>query len=72
MRNEEDIKLFKISIIPYLMKAWHKNNVELANIIEKYDIFGYIDDCYESYEYMGVGGVIADIEEFIKEAGGKI
>jgi len=68
--REDKLLVFKISLIPYLMKAWHKDNFEISAILEQYHLLPYIDASYEIYQTMGVKGVIEDLEEFIDEQGG--
>lgn len=69
----EDKQLtFKISLIPHLMRAWHKDNFEISAILEQYRLLPYIDDSYEIYQTMGVKGVIEDLEELIEKQGGCI
>lgn len=68
-RNDK-LLTFKISLIPYLMKAWHKNSFEISAILEQYRLLPYIDASYEIYQTMGVQGIIEDLEEFIDEQGG--
>ncbi len=68
--REDKLLDFKISLIPYLMKAWNKDNFEISTILERYQLLPYIDASYEIYQTMGVQGIIEDLEEFIDEQGG--
>ncbi len=68
--REDKLLDFKISLIPYLMKAWNKDNFEISTILERYQLLPYIDASYEIYQTMGVQGIIEDLEEFIEEQGG--
>ena len=68
--REDKLLVFKISLIPYLMKAWNKDNFEISTILERYQLLPYIDASYEIYQTMGVQGIIEDLEEFIDEQGG--
>ena len=70
--REDNLLTFKMSLIPYLMKAWNKDNFEISAILEKYHLLPYIDASYEIYNMMGVQGVIEDLESFIREQGGNI
>ncbi len=70
--REDKLLDFKISLIPYLMKAWNKDNFEISTILERYQLLPYIDASYEIYQTMGVQGIIEDLEEFIEEQGGYV
>ena len=60
---------YKLFLIPELCKAWNKNNVELAELFEKYSILDYIDISMGYYETMGTKGVILDLTNYLKELG---
>lgn len=69
MKNSVDYLDYKLFLIPELCKAWNKNNVELAELFEKYSILDYIDISMGYYETMGTKGVILDLTNYLKELG---
>lgn len=70
--NNENILVFKICLIPYLMQAWNKTNTEIGDLLNKYNILPYVDASYEIYNTMGIQGVIEDLADFVHEQGGKV
>ena len=67
MNNRTDAVLnLQLTLIPILCKHWKLRLAQLQELFQKYDILSYIDTCYETYNSMGIQGIIEDLEEYIK------
>lgn len=70
--REENVLEAKIVIMNALQKEFNIPFNELSDILKKYNIFWYIDLCYEAFNSMGIKGILLDIKNFIEEQGGSI
>lgn len=51
---------------------WHKSPQECADIFKKYDIMGFIDECYDSLHLNSYQCALDDIELLLKNSGVKL
>ena len=71
LRNDTVLNM-QLALIPFLTNAWKISFSQLSDLFRKYDVLGYIDACYESYNSTGNQGIREDLEEYIKMQGGSI
>ena len=70
--RDKEVLNMQLVLIPVLSKAWKKSYADLAAIFVKYDVLGYIDECYEVYNSTGNQGIIDDLRDFIEMQGGSV
>ena len=52
-----------------LLGQQQKTYSELSDLLKKYDVLGYIDVCYETYNSTGNQGIIDDLQDYIEMQG---
>ena len=72
MDRSENVKELENTIKEVLVKEWKVDTDRVNEIFDRYDLSKYIEVSYESYNSMGIKGVIEDLEEYIREQGGVI
>lgn len=70
-QNLESIPLL-VTMLPVLLDRWKITATKLADLSDKYHIFSMIVNSTDYYNSMGIDGIIEDLENFIKEQGGKL
>jgi len=70
--RDREVLNMQLVLIPILAKSWKKSYAQLALLFEKYDVLGYIDVCYETYNSTGNQGIVDDLREYIEMQGGSV
>lgn len=50
-------------------KRWHKTPSECAALFKKYNLFNYIEECYEILHVSGYECVVNDLEDILESKG---
>ena len=43
-----------------------------SELLDKYDLLPYIDTCYESYNSMGINGILQDLKSYMDAIEGAV
>lgn len=70
--RDQNVINMQLVLIPIIAKSLDISYEKLAYLFDKYDVYSYIDLCYEKYNSSGNQGIIDDIKEYIKLQGGSI
>lgn len=71
VQNLESIPLL-VTMVTVLLDRWKISANRLADLSDEYHIFSMIVNSIDYYNSMGIEGIIEDLENFIKEQGGKL
>lgn len=70
--RDKEVLNMQLVLIPLLAEEWKMSYAQLADLFARYDILGYIDVCYETYNSTGNQGIIDDLRDYIEMQGGKV
>lgn len=69
--QKEDLYQIQVRLFRLFQLKWNLNGSECSAIFKKYDIYGYIETCYEIFHTQGDETSLCDIEEYLKNQGYK-
>ena len=70
--NVAEIHDMQVRMFRKAQVAWGLTGKECAAIFQKYDIFGFIEQCYDSLHTTGENVILGDIEELLRNHGVKL
>ena len=62
----------KFIILDLFSEKYNKSNYYFAKLFNRFNVFSYIDTCFEMFNSCGNNAIISDIEEYIRNQGGSI
>ena len=68
-RKKQDIFMLQVRLYRLAQLRWNISQSECNKLFKKYDIYRYIEDCYEEYHIQGDETNIDDIENYLKNRG---
>lgn len=66
---EADIPDMQCWVFRMAQTKWRMSPDECANLFKKYDLFGFIADCYDSLHLSSYSCALADVEELLRNRG---
>jgi hypothetical protein len=48
-----------------MSEEWNINYSKVGELLKKYELLPYIDVCYETYNSMGIKGILEDLKSYI-------
>ena len=68
-RQADDLFLIQIRLFRLAQDKWDLDEEECSKIFNKYNIYGYIETCYEFFHVQGDEANLSDIENYLKNNG---
>ena len=65
MSRAEKVLNMQITIANNMKQEWNIDFCKVSELLDKYDLLPYIDTCYESYNSMGIKGILEDLRMYI-------
>lgn len=65
MSREEKVLNMQITIANTMKQEWNIDFYKVSELLDKYDLLPYIDTCYESYNSMGINGILQDLKSYM-------
>ncbi len=65
MSREENVLNMQITIANTMKQEWNIDFCEVSELLDKYDLLPYIDTCYETYNSMGINGILQDLKSYM-------
>ena len=72
MSREENVLNMQITIANTMKQEWNIDFCEVSELLDKYDLLPYIDTCYETYNSMGIYGILQDLKSYINAIEGVV
>ena len=72
MTRSDNVLNMQITIVNYMKQEWNLDFSEISDLLDKYDLFSYIDICYEKYNSMGIKGIMQDLKSYIDAMEGAV
>ena len=70
MRQEQSsISHMQCWIFRLAQRKWNKTPQEVASLFERFDIFSYIEECYDILHLSSYQHVLADVEAILERGG---
>ena len=72
MSRADNVLNMQITIANQMKQEWGIDFCKVSELLDKFDLLGYIDICYETYNSMGIKGILQDLKSYmdaIREAG---
>lgn len=69
--QKEDLYQIQVRLFRLAQLKWNLSAAECSEIFKKYDIYGYIQTCYEIYHIQGDDANLTDIENYLLNLGYK-
>ena len=64
---DKDITNMKCWVFRLAEKKWNKNNIDLAKLFDKNNVYDFIDDSYDYLHLMSYDSVVDEIELYLRE-----
>ena len=55
-----------------MKQEWNIDFCEVSELLDKYDLLPYIDTCYETYNSMGIYGILQDLKSYMNAIEGVV
>ena len=55
-----------------MKQEWNIDFCKVSELLDKYDLLPYIDTCYESYNSMGINGILQDLKSYMDAIEGAV
>ncbi len=65
MSREENVLNMQITIANNMKQEWNIDFCKVSELLDKYDLLSYIDTCYETYNSMGIKGILQDLKSYM-------
>lgn len=72
MSREENVLNMQITIANTMKQEWNIDFCEVSELLDKYDLLPYIDTCYETYNSMGIYGILQDLKSYMNAIEGVV
>lgn len=72
MSREENVLNMQITIANNMKQKWNIDFCEVSELLDKYDLLPYIDICYETYNSMGINGILQDLKSYMDAIEGAV
>lgn len=69
MNREENVLNMQITIANNMKQEWNIDFLKVSDLLDKYDLLPYIDTCYETYNSMGIKGILQDLRSYMNAIG---
>lgn len=70
MNKRQQIIYMQVRLVRRASEVWNKSIEVIAELFEKYDIFQYIEECFEIFHTEGDDAVLEDIAAYLGNRGG--
>lgn len=64
--QKEDLYQIQVRLFRFAQLKWDISAIKCSEIFNKYNIYSYIETCYEIYHVQGDEASLADIERYVK------
>lgn len=64
--QKDDLYQIQVRLFRLAQLKWNISASKCSEIFNKYDIYGYIETCYEIYHVQGDETNLADIEKYLE------
>ena len=68
-KYNRDIADMECWVFRMAQKKWHMSGKECAQLFQKYDVLGFIDECYDSLHLNSYECALRDVETLLKNKG---
>ena len=65
MDRAENVLNMQITIANQMKQEWNIDYCKVSELLEQYDLLPYIDACYETYNSMGIKGILQDLKSYM-------
>ncbi|MCM1237290.1 MAG: DUF3791 domain-containing protein [Ruminococcus flavefaciens] len=65
MTRTDKVLNMQITIANCIREEWGIDFSKVSDLLEQYDLLSYIDTCYETYNSMGIKGILQDLKSYI-------
>ncbi len=72
MSREENVLNMQITIANCMKQEWNIDFCKVSELLDKYDLLPYIDICYETYNSMGISGILQDLKSYMDAVEGAV
>ena len=72
MSREENVLNMQITIANNMKQEWNIDFCKVSDLLDKYDLLPYIDTCYETYNSMGINGILQDLKSYMDAIEGAV
>lgn len=72
MSRQENVLNMQITIANNMKQEWNLNFCKVSELLDKYDLLPYIDACYETYNSMGICGILQDLKSYMDAVEGVV
>ena len=69
--QKEDLYQIQVRLFRLAQLKWNISAAKCSELFKKYDIYGYIETCYEIYHTQGDEESFKDIEKYLENLGYK-
>lgn len=69
MNRQENVLNMQITIANNMKQEWNIDFLKVSELLDKYDLLPYIDTCYETYNSMGIKGILQDLRSYMNAIG---
>ncbi len=66
--QKEDLYQIQVRLFRLAQLKWDISASKCSEIFNRYDIYGYIETCYEIYHVQGDEASLADIEKYLENS----
>jgi len=70
--KSDDLFLIQIRLFRLAQQKWNFDEEECLEIFNKYNIFDYIETCYDFFHIQGDDANLSDIESYLKNNGAEL
>lgn len=70
--QKDDLFQIQVRVFRTFQLKWDLDFAECSELFNKYDIYNYIETCYEIFHTQGDDASVADIEKYLQNNGYKI
>ena len=71
-KKADDLFLIQIRLFRLAQNKWNIDEQKCSEIFNKYNIYDYIETCYEFFHVQGDEANLTDIESYLKNNGAEI
>lgn len=64
--QKEDLYQIQVRLFRLAQLKWNISAPKCSEIFKKYDIYGYIETCYEFFHVQGDEASLSDIEKYLE------
>ena len=72
MTRADNVLNMQITIANCMKQEWGVDYGIVSDLLDKYDLLPYIDTRYETYNSMGIYGILQDLKSYMDAAKGAV